>query len=120
MTPPRESGFHSRIGEKAGPFREVASAERLRAFRRAVSATVGEGIALLAAYSAGLGVPFLLCAVFADRAAIRLKKFRRAGRSLQIAAGGVMIAMGFVMVTGQLSAFSFWLLQTFPVFQQIG
>ena len=40
--------------------------------------------------------------------------------TLQVCAGGVMIAMGAAMVTGQLSAFSFWLLETFPVFQTIG
>jgi len=31
-----------------------------------------------------------------------------------------MVAMGVAMVTGQLSALSYWLLETFPVFQRIG
>lgn len=86
----------------------------------AVSATVLEGIALLAAYSLGLGIPFLLSAVFTERLLGRLKSLGRTGRSLQVGAGGVMVLMGAAMITGQLSAFSYWLLETFPVFQRIG
>jgi cytochrome c-type biogenesis protein len=86
----------------------------------AVTATVSDGVALLAAYSLGLGIPFLLSAVFTDRLLGRLKSLGRTGRSLQIGAGGVVVLMGIAMITGQLSAFSYWLLETFPVFQRIG
>jgi cytochrome c-type biogenesis protein len=86
----------------------------------AVTATVSQGVLLLAAYSLGLGIPFLLSAVFTDRLLGRLKKLGRTGRSLQVGAGGVMILMGAAMITGQLSALSYWLLETFPVFQRIG
>ena len=44
----------------------------------------------------------------------------RFGRWLQIGAGGVMVLTGIAMITGQLSAFSCWLLDTFPVFARIG
>jgi cytochrome c-type biogenesis protein len=86
----------------------------------AVSATVAQGVILLTAYSLGLGIPFLVSALFTDRLVGRLKRLGRLGRTLQIGAGGVMVAMGVAMVTGQLSAFSYWLLETFPVFQRIG
>jgi cytochrome c-type biogenesis protein len=86
----------------------------------AVTATISQGIALLAAYSLGLGIPFLLSAVFTERLLGSLRGIGGVGRSLQIGAGGVMVAMGIAMVTGQLSALSFWLLETFPVFQGIG
>jgi len=86
----------------------------------AVSATVAQGVTLLAAYSLGLGIPFLLSALFTDRLVSRLKRLGRLGRTLQIGAGGVMVAMGIAMITGQLSVFSYWLLETFPVFQRIG
>jgi cytochrome c-type biogenesis protein len=86
----------------------------------AVTATVSEGVALLAAYSLGLGIPFLLSAVFTDHLLGRLKKLGRTGRSLQMGAGGVMVLMGAAIITGQLSVFSYWLLETFPVFQRIG
>lgn len=86
----------------------------------AASATAMDGVALLAIYSLGLGVPFLLAAVFTDTLAARLKAIGRIGRILQVIAAGIMILMGIAMITGQLSAFGFWLLETFPVLGRIG
>lgn len=86
----------------------------------ATSDAAGSGILLLSIYSAGLGVPFLLTATFADSLTARLKHMRRLGRVLQILAGIVMILMGLAMITGQMSAFAFWLLERFPVFARIG
>lgn len=88
-----------------------------------VSATaegVSSGVTLLSIYSLGLGIPFLGTALFADAAVARLKGARRAGRILHVAAGVVMILMGLAMISGQLSVFAFWLLETFPVFGKIG
>lgn len=86
----------------------------------ATSTSVANGIALLGVYSIGLGVPFLLAAAFTDGLVARLRSIGRAGRVLQWVAGGVMIAMGAAMITGYLSAFSFWLLETFPALSAIG
>lgn len=86
----------------------------------AASATVPEGVALLAIYSAGLGIPFLFAAAFTDRLTRRLRTFGRVGRRLHQIAGGVMVAMGITMMTGQLSAFSYWLLDAFPLLGRIG
>ena len=86
----------------------------------ASSATVADGVTLLAVYSVGLGVPFLLAAAFTDVLVARLKSISRAGRTLQLVAGSVMIIMGVAMVTGQLSTFSYWLLDNFPILSTIG
>jgi cytochrome c-type biogenesis protein len=86
----------------------------------AASATISGGVALLAIYSLGLGVPFMLAALFTDSLTARLKAFGRVGRLLQLAAGLVLVLMGIAMMTGQLSAFSYWLLDTFPVLAEIG
>lgn len=86
----------------------------------AASATVGEGVVLLAIYSAGLGVPFLVVAAFTDKAAGRLRGIGRWGRRLHQAAGGVMVLMGLAMMTGRLSALSYWMLDAFPVLGRIG
>src|SRR3546814_9113539 len=48
----------------------------------AASATVSGGVALLAIYSLGLGVPFLLAALFTDHLMARPKMFGRVGRPL--------------------------------------
>jgi cytochrome c-type biogenesis protein len=86
----------------------------------AVQTSVQAGVGLLAIYAAGLGVPFLLTAAFTREMLGGLKRLRRAGLWLQYAAGGVMLLMGIAMMTGQLSRFGFWLLDTFPVFGRIG
>jgi cytochrome c-type biogenesis protein len=86
----------------------------------AASATISKGVALLTAYSLGLGVPFLVAAIFTDGILARLKSIGRTGRILQLFAGTVMVLMGIAMITGQLSTFSYWLLDTFPVLANIG
>lgn len=88
-----------------------------------VSATqtaVSGGAVLLLAYALGLGVPFVVSAVFTGEIAGRLKSLGRVGRALQIVAGVILIVMGLAMVTGRLTAFGFWLLQTFPALGRIG
>jgi len=86
----------------------------------AVQTSTSTGVGLLATYAAGLGVPFLLAALFTRELAGRLTGLRRFGTVLQIAAGIILVVMGIAMITGQLSAFAFWLLRTFPVFGRIG
>ncbi|MFQ5755469.1 MAG: cytochrome c biogenesis CcdA family protein [Acidiferrobacterales bacterium] len=86
----------------------------------ASSVTTGSGVALLGLYSLGLGVPFVLAAVFTDVFMGRMKTMRRIGRPLQIVAGVILIVMGVAMVTGQLSVFAYWLLRTFPTLGTIG
>jgi cytochrome c-type biogenesis protein len=86
----------------------------------AMQSSVSGGVTLLSVYAAGLGVPFMLSAFFMRELLGRLKALRRAGRMLQAGAGVVMVAMGVAMATGQLTAFSYWLLETFPALGRIG
>ena len=86
----------------------------------AVSESASAGIRLLGAYSAGLGLPFLLTAVFLHELAGRWRRIRALGRPLMLLAGGVMVLMGIAMMTGKLTAFSYWLLEQFPVLGRIG
>ena len=84
------------------------------------SAGVADGVGLLAVYSAGLGVPFLAAAVFTGTLARQLKRVGRIGRVLRLGTGGVMVLMGLAMLTGQLSSFAYWLLESFPMLGTIG
>ncbi|GAB4175309.1 MAG: cytochrome c biogenesis CcdA family protein [Rhodocyclaceae bacterium] len=86
----------------------------------ATSAQAGAGVPLLAAYAGGLGVPFLASAFFTGALIRNLKRLRYLGRPLQILAGVLMVVMGIAMLTGQLSGFSYWLLQAMPVLGTIG
>ena len=86
----------------------------------AANATAGSGTALLAVYSLGLGLPFILAALFMRGFMAKMKAMRRTGRVLKIMAGGVMVLMGIAMITGHLTLFAFWLLAIFPALGQIG
>lgn len=86
----------------------------------AVSLTASQGVALLATYSLGLGLPFLAAALFTGSFLARIRALRRTGRLLQAGAGAVMILMGVAVMTGKLAVFSYWLLEAFPILGKIG
>jgi cytochrome c-type biogenesis protein len=86
----------------------------------AVAATVPQGIVLLSFYSLGLGFPFLIAAVFTDSLMLWLRDLGRLGRTLQIGAGTIVAGMGIAMLTGELTSFSYWLLDTFPILARLG
>jgi cytochrome c-type biogenesis protein len=88
----------------------------------AVSAasTSASGVGLLTAYALGLGVPFLLAALFVDRAARLLGRLRGIGVALQIGGGLILVAFGVAMITGQVSAFAIWLLDAVPELGRLG
>lgn len=58
------------------------------------SQSVYQGMALLSVYSLGLGVPFLLLALFAGYLIPWVRRFSRAGRWVEIASGTLVIAIG--------------------------
>ena len=72
---------------------------------RAASATVSDGVVLLAVYSLGLGLPFLIAAVFTGAFLPRMRVMCRLGRPVQLFAGGVMVLMGVAMIPGYISPF---------------
>jgi cytochrome c-type biogenesis protein len=78
------------------------------------------GATLLTAYSLGLGMPFVLAALFMGGFVQRLRTFRKTGRTLQIAAGAIMVVMGIAMITGHLTWFAIFMLETFPALGTIG
>lgn len=86
----------------------------------ALAASSSGGVTLLAVYSLGLGLPFILAAVFLGTFMTRVSSMRRSGRVLQWIAGGIMIAMGVAMITGHLTSFAFWFLETFPALSKLG
>ena len=86
----------------------------------AVAATVPQGLILLGFYSLGLGMPFLAAALFTDSLMLRLRGLRRLGCTLQLGAGAIVAAMGIAILTGELTRFSYWLLDAFPILARIG
>ncbi|RFC65166.1 cytochrome c biogenesis protein CcdA [Fulvimarina endophytica] len=82
--------------------------------------TVGEGALMLAVYSAGLGIPFILAATFSSVFLTWLGGFRRHLKSVERAMGGLLVVTGVLFLTGGMQWMSFWLLETFPTLQTIG
>ncbi|MGI6854943.1 cytochrome c biogenesis CcdA family protein [Mesorhizobium sp. 1B3] len=82
--------------------------------------TAARGALLLAVYSLGIGIPFMLAAVFASRFLAWTARFKRHMRKVEMAMGTLLVITGVLFITGQMSAISYWLLETFPVFQTIG
>jgi cytochrome c-type biogenesis protein len=78
------------------------------------------GVGLLSAYSLGLGVPFLMTALFIDRATRALGGLRGIGAALQIGGGVVLVALGIAMLTDQLTVLSTWLLDAVPALGKLG
>ena len=68
-----------------------------------IQETVGQGGLLLAFYSAGLAVPFLLTAVAFDRATTAFRWLRDRYLLVTAVSGAVLIGMGVLLVTGQLT-----------------
>lgn len=63
------------------------------------TAGVEEGVGLLAAYSAGMGLPFLLIALSLDRFRQFLPWLRRRARAIEVASGLFLVAMGVMLYT---------------------
>lgn len=82
--------------------------------------SAARGALLLAVYSLGIGIPFLLAALFASRFLGWAARFRKHMRKVEMAMGGLLVITGILFITGQMSVISFWLLETFPIFQTIG
>ena len=65
--------------------------------------TVAEGVALLAVYSAGLGVPFLLTAFAMDRFFLASARIRKHYKMFERVSGGLLILLGILILTNQFS-----------------
>jgi len=85
----------------------------------ATSDSLDLGMTLLAVYSLGLGIPFVL-ASFAVKPFLRfMSRFRRHIGRVEKVMGGALVVTGLLFITGSLNAFSFWLLEAFPALGNI-
>ncbi len=73
--------------------------------------TAGRGALLLAAYSAGVGVPFILAGVLVDRVSEWLRRFNRHLPLIQKITGIVLILVGIILITDSFGAIGLWLEQ---------
>lgn len=79
-------------------------------------ADLPRGLALLTAYSLGLGVPFILSALAVDRFMSFFQKFKKQMLWMQRGAGVLMIGIGVLMITNQFTILASYLQQFTPEF----
>jgi cytochrome c-type biogenesis protein len=78
--------------------------------------SVGEGITLLAVYSLGLGIPFLLTSLAINRFFGAAKRIRRYYHAIELTSGALLIVIGVLILTGQLTLIVRMLQPYLPVF----
>ena len=86
----------------------------------ASEASVTRGTVLLAAYAVGLGLPFLLVAAFFPRLNGPMAWMKRHMDRIERISGLLLWTVGLMMLTGQFTAFSWWLLERFPALATLG
>ncbi|HLG83800.1 MAG TPA: cytochrome c biogenesis protein CcdA [Bradyrhizobium sp.] len=86
----------------------------------AAESTVTRGAGLLAVYSAGLGIPFLIAAFMVEQFSALFSRMKGHLANVERAMGVLMIVTGIGFLTGAVSNVSIWLLETFPSLQSIG
>lgn len=103
-------GWTPCIGPVLGPILTLAGGRE----------TVGEGATLLAAYSLGLGIPFLLAALFSGAFMRFLGRFRLHLGRVEKVMGGLLVVAGVLFLTGGVQTAAYWLLETFPGLALLG
>ena len=103
-------GWTPCIGPQLGAILSLAASE----------ASLVRGTALLGVYAVGLGIPFLLAAVFITRSIAVMGRMKRHMGLIEKTMGALLILVGLALMTGAFSRFSYWLLETFPALAQLG
>jgi cytochrome c-type biogenesis protein len=86
----------------------------------AAESTVTKGAGLLAVYSLGLGVPFMIAALAVEPFAAFLARFRAHLAHVERAMGGLLVLTGIAFLAGFFTQLNTWLLELFPVLGTIG
>ncbi|MAJ79210.1 cytochrome c biogenesis protein CcdA [Sulfitobacter sp. TMED3] len=103
-------GWTPCIGPQLGAILSLAASE----------ASVTRGTLLLGVYAAGLGIPFLLAAMFITRATQVMNRIKPYMKLIERGMGILLVVVGLALLTGAFTTFSFWLLETFPALGALG
>jgi len=103
-------GWTPCIGPQLGAILSLAASE----------ADITRGTVLLGLYALGLGIPFLLVAAFFPRLTGVMAWMRRHMDRIERIMGLLLWTVGLMMLTGQFSDFSYWLLEQFPALATLG
>ncbi|MFN3845142.1 MAG: cytochrome c biogenesis CcdA family protein [Paracoccaceae bacterium] len=99
-------GWTPCIGPQLGAILSLAAQE----------GSVQRGTLLLGIYALGLGLPFLLAALFVERSLGLMQRLKPHMKTIERVMGVLLIIVGFALLTGAFTNFSWWLLETFDRF----
>lgn len=99
-------GWTPCIGPQLGAILSLAAQE----------GSVQRGTLLLGLYALGLGLPFLLAALFVERSLGLMQRLKPHMKTIERVMGALLIVVGLALLTGAFTDFSWWLLETFDRF----
>jgi cytochrome c-type biogenesis protein len=103
-------GWTPCIGPQLGAILSIAAQE----------GSVARGTFLLGVYAIGLGVPFVLAAMFVTRSMALMNRLKRHMKLIERIMGGLLLLVGVLLLTGGFSRLSYWLLENVPVLGAVG
>ena len=86
----------------------------------AIEETLGKAIFLLIFYSLGLAIPFVLSGYLIQRFLIFSKNFKKNINIISKTGGVILLITGILILTNQLQALGYYLLNMFPFLQNFG
>ena len=84
-------------------------------FTAGAQETAGGGALLLAAYSFGIGVPFVLAAFFAGPFMGLMRRFRHRMGLVEKVMGGFLVLTGVLFITNAMPVIAYWILEYMPL-----
>jgi len=78
--------------------------------------TVMQGVELLAAYSLGLGIPFLLAALAINQFFAAFARIRKHYHVVEVVSGGLLVAVGLLIFTNRFTIIAQYLTPYLPTF----
>ncbi len=82
--------------------------------------SIGQGVALLAVYSAGLGIPFIVAGVAINFFFTFFNRIRRHMRKVEVGSGLLLVVVGGLIFLGNFSLLGIYLLRWFPGLAELG
>ena len=89
-------------------------------FMAGAEESAGQGAALLAVYSLGIGIPFIAAAMFIRPFLRWTENFKHHLGKVEKVMGVILVITGILFVTGAMPTIAYWLLETFPELGTIG
>ena len=103
-------GWTPCIGPQLGTIITLAASE----------ASIGRGMVLMATYAAGLGIPFILVAIFIQRSMGLMNWMKRHMDRIERIMGLLLYTVGLLLLTGGFAELSRWLIEKFPALAAVG